>query len=61
VTGVNWTVSEKEDIYSRVLRVDTVSIGSFLGEWYGFSFYAYDIGNAFLCGKNKEKVGITSG
>jgi hypothetical protein len=30
VAGGNWTVSDKEDIYSGVVRMDTVRIGFFL-------------------------------
>ena len=56
VAGGNWTVNDKEDIYSGVVRMDTVRIGFFLGELYGLSCCACDIGNAFLYGKTKEKV-----
>jgi hypothetical protein len=59
VAGVNWTVNDKEDIYSGVVRMDTVRIGFFLGELYGLSCCACDIGNAFLYEKNK-KVYITA-
>ena len=59
--GDNGTVNEKEDIYSGVVRMDTVRIGVFLGELYGPSCCACDIGNAFLFGKTKEKVYITAG
>ena len=41
--------------------MDTVRIGFFLGELYGLSCCACDIGNAFLYGKTKEKVHITAG
>jgi hypothetical protein len=41
--------------------MDTVRIGIFLGELYGLSCCAYDIGNAFLYEKTKEKVYITAG
>jgi hypothetical protein len=34
VAGVNWTVNDKEEIYSAVVRMDTVRIGFFLGELY---------------------------
>ena len=61
VSGDNWTVNEKEDIYSGVERIDTVRIGIFLGELYGLSCCACDIGNSFLYGKTKEKVYITAG
>jgi hypothetical protein len=61
VAGGNWTVNDKEDIYSVVVRMDTVRIGFFLGELYGLSCCACDIGNAFLYGKTKEKVYITAG
>jgi hypothetical protein len=61
VEGGNWTVNDKEDIYSGVVRMDTVRIGFFLGELYGLSCCACDIGNAFLHRKTKEKVYITAG
>jgi hypothetical protein len=32
VAGGNWTVNDKEDIYSGVVCMDTVRIGFFLGE-----------------------------
>jgi hypothetical protein len=57
----NWTVSEKEDIFSGVLQMDTILIGFVVGEFYGLSCCVYDAGNGFLYGKNKEKVYITSG
>jgi hypothetical protein len=41
--------------------MDTVRIQFFLGEVYGLSCCACDIGNAFLYGKTKEKVYITAG
>jgi hypothetical protein len=37
VAGGNWTVNDKEDIYSGVVRVDTVRIGFVSGELYGLS------------------------
>jgi hypothetical protein len=61
VSGGNWIVNDKEDIYSGVVRMDTVRIGFFLGELYGLSCCACDIGNAFLYGKTKEKVHVTAG
>jgi hypothetical protein len=51
VAGGNWTVNDKDDIYSGVVRIDTVRIGFFLGKLYGLSCCACDIGNAFLYGK----------
>jgi hypothetical protein len=56
VAGGNWTVNDKEDIYSEVVRMDTVRIGFFLGELYGLSCCACGIGCTFLYGKTKEKV-----
>jgi hypothetical protein len=41
--------------------MDIVRIGFFLGELYGLSCCACDIGNAFLYGKTKEKIYITDG
>jgi hypothetical protein len=52
---VIWTVNDKEDIYSGVLRMDTVRIGFFLGDLYGLSCCACDIGIAFLYGKATGK------
>jgi hypothetical protein len=51
----NWTVSDKEDIYSGVVHMDTVRIGFFLGELYRLSCCTCDIGNAFSYGKTKDK------
>jgi hypothetical protein len=53
-------VNDKEDIYSGVVCMDTVRIEFFLGELYGLSCCACDIGNSFLHGKTKEKVYIPS-
>jgi hypothetical protein len=61
VAGDNWNVNDNEDIYSGVVRMDTVRIGFFLGDLYGISCCTCDIGNAFLYGKTKEKVYITAG
>jgi hypothetical protein len=61
VASGNWTVNDKEDIYSGVVRMDTVRIRFFLGELYGLSCCKCDIGNSFLYGKTKEKVYITAG
>jgi hypothetical protein len=61
VAGGNQTVYDKEDLYSGVVRMDIVRIGFLLGELYGLSCCACDIGNAFLYGKTKEKIYITTG
>jgi hypothetical protein len=61
VAGGNWTINDKEDIYSGVVRMDTIRIEFFLGELYGLSCCACEIGNAFLYGKTKDKVYITDG
>jgi hypothetical protein len=53
VSGGNWTVNDKEDIYSGVVRMDTVRFGFFLRDLNGLSCCACDIGNAFLYGKTK--------
>jgi hypothetical protein len=47
VAGGKWTENEKEEIYSDVVQMNTVRIGFFLGELYGLSCCACDIGNAF--------------
>jgi hypothetical protein len=49
------------DIYSGVVRMDTVRIEYFLGELYRLSCCVCDIGNAYLYRKTKEKVYITAG
>jgi hypothetical protein len=41
--------------------MNTVRVGFLLGELYGILCCACDIGNAFLYGKNKEKMYISSG
>jgi hypothetical protein len=56
VAGGNWSLNDKEDIYSGILRMNTVRIGFFLGELYGLSCCTCDIGNAFLYVKSKHKV-----
>jgi hypothetical protein len=53
--------NDKKDIYSGVVKMDTVKIGFFLGQIYGISCCTCDIGNSFLYGKTKEKVYITAG
>jgi hypothetical protein len=60
VAGSNWTVNEKEDIYSGVVSMDIVRIGLSLGELYVLSCCACDW-NAFLYGKIKEKIYMTVG
>jgi hypothetical protein len=55
VAGGNWTVNDKEDIYSGVIRINTVRIGFFLGELYGLSCCACDIGSSFVYGKQRRK------
>jgi hypothetical protein len=51
----NWNLNDKEDIYSGVVCMDTVRIGFFLGELYGLSCCACDIGNVFLYGEQKRR------
>jgi hypothetical protein len=58
VTGGNWTMNDKKDIYSWVVCMDTLRIGFFLGELYEISCCACDIGNSFLYGKTKYQVYI---
>jgi hypothetical protein len=36
ISGCNWTVNDKQDIYSGVVHMEIVRIG-FLGELYGLS------------------------
>jgi hypothetical protein len=36
VAGSNWTVDNKEDIYSGVISIDNFRIGFVLGELYGW-------------------------
>jgi hypothetical protein len=55
VSNANWNVNDKEDIYSGVVKMDTVRIGFSLGELYGLSCCECDIGNAFIYEKKKQK------
>jgi hypothetical protein len=55
------TVNDKEDIYSGVVHMDIVFIGFFLGELYGFSCCACEVGIDFLYGKTKDNVCKTAG
>jgi hypothetical protein len=56
VASDNWTVNDKEDIYSGVVRMDTVRVGLFSGELSGLSFCACQIGNAFLYEKKRKSM-----
>jgi hypothetical protein len=61
VAGGNWTVNDKEDIYSGVVRMDTVRIGFFLGELYGLSCCACaHVTLEVLSYTKKEQVYITA-
>jgi hypothetical protein len=55
------TMNEKEDIYSGGAHFDIVRIEFFLGEMYGLSCCACDIGNSFLYGMTREKVYVAAG
>jgi hypothetical protein len=55
VAGGNWTVNDKADIYSGIVRMDTVRIGFFLGELYGLSCCVCGIRNAFLYKKKQRE------
>jgi hypothetical protein len=55
VAGVNRTVNDKEDIYSGVFLMDTVRIRFFLGELYGLSYCACDIGMPSFMEKQKRR------
>jgi hypothetical protein len=57
----NRTLNDNEDIYSGIVRIDTVRIVFLSRELYGLSCCACDIGNAFLYGKINVKVYITAG
>ena len=61
VAGGNWTEVTGEDIYSGVIGSEFICYGFFLGELFGLTVCAGDIGNAFLYGKTKEKVYIIAG
>ena len=56
----NWTVNDKEDIYSGVVRMNSIWIEIFLGELNGLSRCACDVRNAIVYGKTKKKVYIQS-
>ena len=60
VAGGNWTVNDNQDIYSVVVRMDTIRIG-FFGELYGLSCCTCDIGYALLYGKIKDNFYRTAG
>jgi hypothetical protein len=49
------------EVYTVVVRMDTVRIGFFLGELYGLSCCTRDIINTFFYRKTKQKVCITAG
>jgi hypothetical protein len=52
VAGDNWTLNDKDLTFLGVDCMDTVRIGVFLGELYGLSCCAYDIGNEL----EKQKI-----
>ena len=54
-------VIEKMEENIFIQEMDTVRFGFFLGELYGISRCTCDIRDAFLYGKAKEQVYITSG
>jgi hypothetical protein len=55
VEGGSWTINYNQDIYSGVVCMGTVIIEFFLGELYGLSCCACDIGNALLYKKQQRK------
>jgi hypothetical protein len=59
VAGGNWTVNDKEDIYSGIVRGYCMN-WVFLEQLYGLSCCACDIGTAFFYGKTKDNFCITS-
>jgi hypothetical protein len=61
VAGDNWTVNDKEDIYSGVIRIDAVKIVLFLGELYGLSSCSCDIVSVLFYEKIKKKDYVTAG
>ena len=61
VAGGNWTVTPKEDIYSRVIGMDSVRLAFALASMHDLDVCAADVGNAFLYRKTKEKVMIKAG
>jgi hypothetical protein len=52
----NGAVNDKEDIYSGVVRMDTVKTDSFLRDLYELSCCAYNIGTFFLYGKKECQI-----
>ena len=59
--GGNWTDPPKEDIYSRVVGIDTVQLAFQIASLNGSKVCAADVGTAFLYGLTKEKVYIIAG
>jgi hypothetical protein len=61
VAGGNWTVAPKEDVCSGAIGMDSVCLAFSLAAMHNLDVCAADVGNAFLCGKTKEKVMIKAG
>eukprot|EP00934_Nitzschia_sp_Nitz4_P008762 Nitzschia sp. Nitz4//scaffold145_size56662//50639//52106//NITZ4_006565-RA/size56662-processed-gene-0.32-mRNA-1//-1//CDS//3329536601//8752//frame0 len=61
VASGKWTSPTKEDIYSRVIGMETIQLGFVLAAIAGLRVAAADIGNAFLYSKTKEKVYVIAG
>jgi hypothetical protein len=60
VAGGNWTVNDKEDIYSGVVRMDTVRIGFLRRAVWTFMLCMWHR-KCLLIWKTKQKVYITAG
>ena len=61
VAGGNHTENPREDIYSGVVGMETIRLGFVLAAMNNLQCCAADVGNAFLCGKTREKVYIIAG
>ena len=61
VAGGNWSDVPKEDCYSGVAGIEAIRLGFFMGELFGLTCVAGDVGNAYLNAKTKEKVYLVAG
>ena len=61
VAGGNWSDVPKEDCYSGVVGIEAIRLGFFMGELFGLTCVAGDVGNAYLNAHTKEKVYLVAG
>ena len=61
VAAGNHTDNPKEDIYSGVVSLESLRMAFLMAAMNDLKVMAADVGNAFLCGRTKEKVHIVAG